>query len=142
MRDLRAIFEGKKSRQQDQEKNEEEERLMQFYENKKFDVEIEELRDYKEKLNQHLITKDVKIGGSSLWSINKAIDLINTSLLSEIDFLYKDIFNILTNHYKDPSKEAKFKKQFEMFFKSILSGMLTKASKKLTKKKIPNGQVD
>ncbi len=51
MRDLRAIFEGKKSRQQDQEKNEEEERLMQFYENKKFDVEIEELRDYKEKLN-------------------------------------------------------------------------------------------
>jgi ribosomal protein L13 len=81
----------------------------------------------------------VKIAGSSLWSINKAIDLINTSLLSEIDFLYKDIFQILTNHYKDPKKEAKFKKQFEMFFKSILSGMLTKASKKLTKKKIPNG---
>ena len=45
-------------------------------------------------------------------------------------------------HYKDPKKEAKFKHQYETFFKSILSGLLTKASKKLTKKKIPNGQVD
>ena len=58
---------------------------------KKFDIEIEELQLYKDKLNAHLITKDSQIEGSSLWSINKAIELINSSLISEIDFLYNDI---------------------------------------------------
>jgi len=32
MRDLRAIFEGKKSRREDKEKNEEEEELVRYYE--------------------------------------------------------------------------------------------------------------
>ena len=55
MRDLRAIFEGTKSRKQDLEKTEEEKRLIQFYESKKFDVDIDELNDFKEKLNDMLI---------------------------------------------------------------------------------------
>ena len=74
-----------------------------------------------------------------MWSINKSIDLINDNLLNEIDFLFVDVNKILSKKYPDPKNRKIFNKQFEQFFKSILSGMLVKASKKLTKKKIPNG---
>ena len=114
---------------------------MAFYEGKKFDVEIEELRDYKQKLNTVLIGKDQESEGSALWSINKAIALMEDSLLPEVPFLYTEVYAILQVHYGKGHAQlmAKFKGQFETFFKSILSGLLTKASKKLTKKKIPNG---
>ena len=49
-----------------------------------------------------MIDQDSKSEGSSLWSINKAIDLINNNLITEIDFLYKDVYSMLINHYSNP----------------------------------------
>ena len=57
-----------------------------------------------------LIESDLKSEGSSLWSINKSIDLINNNLLNEIDFLYIDVNKILSKKYPDQKNKDFFNK--------------------------------
>jgi len=66
-------------------------KLENFCESKKYDVDIQEMTNFKQRMNWESIETDDKTEGSCIWSINRGIALLKKSLIPEITFLYSEI---------------------------------------------------
>ena len=77
-----------------------EDSITKFLEEKKYDVSLDELEDFKKKLDEQSVSLEIEQEGTMLWCITQLSQKIFKELKEEIIFLLRDLENFIKGNAK------------------------------------------